>query len=544
MIHGIGQGPPAARLLAVSTAICIVLAATPAAAATLTVNTSQDVISEDGDCSLREAIINANNGDQSGSVDCLAGTGPADGELDTISFDPSLDGVPIVLDLAGTGEDAGTTGDLDIHDTLVIAGNGAEATIIDANGIDRAIEAHDDEPALTVLDVLVNDLTIRNGDVEGSGGAIALLGTASTLVIERCIVGNNTSRGTSTSALGGGVFSEGDLAVIDSTVRDNLASAQGGLLAGGGAMAAASNLLVRNTSVTGNRAQSETGQAWGGGLLALPSGNPIAIRYSIFRNNHVEGGVALGGGAYFQDFEPMLFNSFLAASEMTDNSAVATGGTAAGGAIYMSDPGGFVIVSSTLAANSAGSDGTDTAVGGGIANFDVSLLMQNVTLTGNEIAADTDAQGGGFYSETDTSSMSNSILAENTAIGGSGSNCSGPLQSAGYNLIGSNAGCPDYIAGTNDIIGDVASGGSPVDPVLGALGDYGGDTRTRPPQKGSPVIDSGNPGSSTVFEKCADRDQRNVTRPVDGNGDGTAVCDRGAFEVAAGSLFRDRFESD
>lgn len=543
MIRGIANRPLAATALAVSTALGLALAAEPTTAATITVDTAEDLVEDNGVCSLREATINANNGDQSGSVDCAAGSGPADGEFDTIAFDPSLDGTPIVLTQPGNDEDAGATGDLDIHDALIITGNGPEATIIDAGGLDRAVEAHDDEPALTVLDVSLTDLTVRNGDVEGSGGGIAIHGSASTLVIDNCIIRDNTARGTTTPALGGGIFSEGDLAVTSASLRDNLATGQGGLFAGGGAIVANDNLLIRETTVTGNEALSETGQAWGGGLLALLSDNPFHIRFSNFRNNHVQGGVALGGGAYFQDFTIRLFDSVLATSEMSGNSAVATGGTAAGGAIYMSDPGGFSIVSSTLAANSAGGDGTDTAVGGGVANFDAGLHMKNVTLTGNEAAAATDGQGGGFYAESDTSTMSNSIIAENTATG-DGPNCSGPLQSAGYNLLGSNAGCPDYAPGTNDIIGDVASGGSPVDPLLEALGYYGGNTRTRPPQASSPVIDAGEPGSSDFFEKCADRDQRNLARPFDGDDDGTAICDIGAFEVAPDSIFRDRFEME
>jgi CSLREA domain-containing protein len=45
------------------------------AQSTITVNTTADEQNSDGKCSLREAIINANNDDQSGSVDCSAGSG-------------------------------------------------------------------------------------------------------------------------------------------------------------------------------------------------------------------------------------------------------------------------------------------------------------------------------------------------------------------------------------------------------------------------------------------------------------------------------------
>jgi CSLREA domain-containing protein len=53
----------------------------PAYAATITVTTDTDVVANNGQCSLREALINANNDNQSGSTDCLAGTG-----ADTIAF--------------------------------------------------------------------------------------------------------------------------------------------------------------------------------------------------------------------------------------------------------------------------------------------------------------------------------------------------------------------------------------------------------------------------------------------------------------------------
>jgi hypothetical protein len=41
---------------------------------------------------------------------------------------------------------------------------------------------------------------------------------------------------------------------------------------------------------------------------------------------------------------------------------------------------------------------------------------------------------------------------------------------------------------------------------------------------GSPAIDSGSPYVFPIF------DQRGLLRPVDGNGDGTAIADMGAYE--------------
>ena len=54
---------------------------------------------------------------------------------------------------------------------------------------------------------------------------------------------------------------------------------------------------------------------------------------------------------------------------------------------------------------------------------------------------------------------------------------------------------------------------------------------------GSPAIDA---GGSAGYPAT---DQRGVARPIDGDNDGTAVCDIGAFEFQPGPVFNDDFES-
>ena len=79
----------------------------------ITVNTTDDEINEDGDCSLREAIRAAN---QDSAVDgCNAGSGK-----DSILIEKGT----FVLALEGIGEDEALSGDLDITDDLTITGAG------------------------------------------------------------------------------------------------------------------------------------------------------------------------------------------------------------------------------------------------------------------------------------------------------------------------------------------------------------------------------------------------------------------------------------
>jgi hypothetical protein len=63
-------------------------------------------------------------------------------------------------------------------------------------------------------------------------------------------------------------------------------------------------------------------------------------------------------------------------------------------------------------------------------------------------------------------------------------------------------------------------------PNLGPLQNNGGLTPTHALNPGSAAIDA-----SGVNAACPAADQRGLPRPQDGNGDGSAACDLGAYEV-------------
>jgi len=77
-------------------------------------------------------------------------------------------------------------------------------------------------------------------------------------------------------------------------------------------------------------------------------------------------------------------------------------------------------------------------------------------------------------------------------------------------------------------------------PLLLPLADNGGPTLTHALAPGSPAIDA-------AGDNCEPIDQRGAPRPVDGDGDGAAKCDIGAFEYLPPetliSLLIDRVES-
>jgi hypothetical protein len=161
----------------------------------------------------------------------------------------------------------------------------------------------------------------------------------------------------------------------------------------------------------------------------------------------------------------------------------------------------------TITGNSAPGFG-----GGGISNTYVAtevLTVTNCTIVGN-----TAAFGGGIRSDpSGMVNLFNTIVAANTA--GTSNDFDGAVATASNNLIGDGTGATGL---TNGVSGNiVGTTSAPINPVVGPLGNYGGQTPTLPLLPGSPAINAAGANAPTT-------DQRGIARPQQG------VPDIGAFE--------------
>ncbi len=462
------------RLAILAAALCTSAAALPAAAATFQVNATIDAVDAtwgNGVCATAAGKCTLRAAIQ--EANALAG-------VDTVKVPAGV----YRLTLLGKAETLSATGDLNIRRSMRLEGAGPSSTFIQGT-----VCADPDDPDCTSEDVPndtdrvlsitkagwnpvvdISGVTIQNGggyDVVAGG---IYVGEGTTVTLSRVRVRENKSR-----QFGGGITNDGNLTVFQS-------------------------LVVRNT---------------------LPL-NAI-------------GGVTSSGGGILNSVGGVL---------RVERSLIAENEAGRGGGIRNAG-GTMVVVNSTISGNKA------VARGGGVMNFGQAAFAF-ATITGNEanwgepqINLDEERLGGGIYHVAGNGStllLGNSILAANTDNRSAGDadfapDCYGTGPGGAFSFRGNVVGVWNPNCTLKDVIlaglplDRVGTSNAPRNPKLAPLADNGGPTRTHAALAGSPARDFGTSLIGGALYACPALDQRNFVRPRDGNGDGLAKCDAGAYEA-------------
>ncbi len=441
--------------------------ASPIRSATIFVNSTQDVIADNGQCTLREAVIAANNNSPSGISpgECPSGNS---GVIDNIVLPTGT----ITLNIPGAGESSTaenpSIGDLDITASVNILGQDATLSTVDAGTIGARVFHIDDNDA----EVTFSALEITGGSTSGRGGGIYFEDGLTLDLLDVNINGNIAQND------GGGLHSTNtaDLTIRDSRIAANFSDEDGGGISWWSCFNCSQTLLIENTVVEGN---STTGgfQSDGGGIYA-DSGTFFLIDSAIVGNHSDDD----GGGMYVES--SLQGDRFTIRGNSADSD---------GGAIYFDFPDTSFLENCTFSGNSALSSGGAVAI----------ITNDTVTLTNCTIVSNS-APIGSAFGDIDQITLANTIVS---------GTCEGdPISSSGGNIESPGDNC-----GLNQPTDQVAVSAASL--ALSPLANNGGATLTHLPGPNSAAI------SQARAVLCPSIDQRGVPRPQG------AGCEVGAVEL-------------
>lgn len=448
-------------------------------AANIMVDTLVDDDIQNGNCTLREAILSANSSLAQDS--CTIGSSGAD----TISITP-LGTIELTANLP------------EITDSLTLVGRGPDSTIISGAGnFYKLLTLVGSTGANKIY--TVRSLALRNGGSYnvmgttqiGSGGGIDARSGVD-LTVDYVEITNSVAQ------LGGGGVSVltpptspantvSNLIIIRSTIDDNEAQTGGG---GGISLSGNVNLTLSQSTVSRNDSQysaSNANSGLGGGIFYSSVFNQSSTAELILEDSTIFGNFAaesFGGGLFIRTLNAADVVSLdINNSTITNNQAGTSNGNGEGGGIYLFGQGITATLHNTIVANN--------------------LLDGNAPVGFRDVSAPAIQ------------------LAEIPSI-----------SSLGFNFIGySNGNFADFVQGDPNSNGDYVNTGN---LVLQLFGDYGGLTRTSPPTDLSTSLVSDRGDCKDSVDQRGYQNPSTANRvydnPAIANGSSSNGCDIGANE--------------
>ncbi|WP_089938421.1 CSLREA domain-containing protein [Candidatus Entotheonella palauensis] len=408
-----------------------------AQATCILVNTTDDELNGDGDCSLREAI-EATNTDAVTDA-CVAGSGAdnicvpegvytlTQGTPLAITSDLSLLGAGADLTFIQAAEEPGTAAFRVLTITSMRTVYIADVTIRHGN-TSADSESRDGGCILNSGSLSLVNCAVRACTSAGDGGAIRNF--TGSLTLRTCEVSDNATQNNGAAIFNGGGAAGGTLTLIESTITRNTSNTNaGGVYNNSGS----DPCIFLNSMISENMSLFD-----GGGVVNFSGA--IEVINSTVNNNMAERG---GGGGIDNEGKLSITNSTIINNDaifgsgvnnhdsgitvLTDNSMVINNtALLRGGGI--DNAGTLSLTTSTVSNNTAGE-------GGGIKNreFGTAVLIDGV-VTANGATT----EGGGLHNDG-TIVLIDSLLTENAAP--DSPDCHGIVVSVGETQIGNEAGC-------------------------------------------------------------------------------------------------------
>ncbi|MEM7245826.1 MAG: FG-GAP-like repeat-containing protein [Acidobacteriota bacterium] len=260
--------------------------------------TDDDLDAGDGECTLREAIINANMNGELTSGDCETGEG-----VNVVAVPAGT----YVLTIAGESEDQAATGDLDLRGRVWVRGAGPAFTIIDGNDLDRVFDLVSGRNEISNLTITGGHAVEEGFDCDESGPAN--IGDGGGIRsrhgdfnhFENLRITGNEARCSGGGLSATGVYISGSNVVIDG----NVAGKHGGGIDGWRLLTdtiGAERLF--NWTISGNTAAERAG-----GIFHSSNCCPFSFEGATITGNHA----GTEGGGYYQESFGLAFRGCIIA---------------------------------------------------------------------------------------------------------------------------------------------------------------------------------------------------------------------------------------